>query len=152
MPRQILSLLGLSIALAQPAMAGPDRLSFMVGSVHVNPISDFNEVNPGVFATWERNTNFHLGAYYNSYDRISVAGFLGWPLVSGENFSVDAIVGLALYPVDGRRFPVHLGDVIPLGGLQVRVGNFFGRVFPGDGAEVDAIFSFGVTVPLSDRR
>ena len=152
MPRQILSLLGLIFALAPPAMAGPDRLSFTVGSVHVNPSSDFNEFNPGVFATWERNTNFHLGAFYNSYDRISVAGFLGWPLVRAENFALEAIAGLALYPVDGRRFPVHLGDVIPLGGLQVRVGKIFGQVFPGDGAEVDAIISFGITVPLNVRR
>ena len=57
-------------------------------------------------------------------------------------------LGAAYYPDDGRRFRYHLGDIVPLGGLQARVGPTFLQIIPGDGEEADAVFAFGVTVPL----
>jgi hypothetical protein len=145
---RILFTLTIWVLAAFPVQAGPDRLSFSVGSLHVNPTSDFNEFNPGVFLTWDRTARkYHLGAYYNSYSRISVGAFAAYPIAGNENFTVDILYGAAYYPEDGRNFPYSWGDIVPILGLQTRIGYFFGQVFPGDGDVVDAIISVGLTFP-----
>lgn len=142
--------LGLVLAPVSGSAIEPDRLSFTFGSMHLNATSEFNEFNPGVFLTWENERKYHLGAYWNSYEKVSVAALVGWPIIGDENWTFDIIAGGAYYPGDGRDFPVSLGDFVPLAGVQLRTGRFFAQVFPGDGDIVDAIISFGVTIPIED--
>ena len=134
---------------ASPLAADPDRLSFLLGSHHIDAAGNFQEFNPGVFLTWERRLDYSLGIYRNSYDRLSVAGTLAWPVYETGDFQLDLFGALALYPKDGRRFEISFGDVILLGGLQMRYRNAFLQVIPSDGGEVDAIVSFGLTFDLN---
>lgn len=138
---------------ALPAQAGPDRLSFLLGSHHVDAASEFEEVNPGVFLTWEdaaMNGTLDLtaGVFRNSYDRGAAAVTLAFPVWETGAWQVDLFAGLAWYPEDGRRFRVSAGDVVPLGGLQVRWRNLFVQAIPQDGVEADLVLSFGVSFPL----
>jgi hypothetical protein len=120
----------------------PDRFSLLLGSHHVDPQLAFNEDNPGLFLTWGRVT---AGAYVNSFDRGSVAVTYALPLASGRDWSIDVFAGAAWYPVDGRAFAVHVGDVVPIGGLQGRWRGLFVQVMPSDGKATDAIVTFGMT-------
>lgn len=152
MPR-ILPAIALLAATATPALADlkPDRLSFLLGSHHISPSQTFEEFNPGVFLTWEGTFDTNLGLYRNSYGRTAAAATLAFPFYESGTFTLSAFVGAAYYPDDGRRFRVHAGDFIPLGGLQARIGPTFVQFIPGDGREVDGIVAFGLTFPL-DRR
>lgn len=131
------------------ALAGPDRVSVLLGSNHVNATSDFNDFNPGLFLSWEERLTWSAGVYYNSYDKISVAGVAGFPIVRSDDFAIEVIGGLAYYPDDGRRFAVHFGDIVPLVGLQGRAGPVFAQAIPGGGQAVDAIISVGLTFSLN---
>ena len=64
----------LSLCLFATALeAGPDRFSILRGSKHIGG-PGFNEVNPGFFATWEReHSSLRVGAFLNSYRRVSIA-------------------------------------------------------------------------------
>lgn len=128
----------------------PDRVSILLGSYHANPQSDFNEFNPGVFLTWEGET-FHtsVGVYENSFNHTSVALTTYVPLIEWDDGNAGPFGGLALYPETGRIQQVHVGDVIPVGGLQVRHGNAFMQVIPTFGFGADAIVSFGATFSLN---
>ena len=132
--------------------AGPDRLSLLAVARHVDPKSDFERVVPGVFLTWEGIAGGPLdlsaGLYRNSYARRSVALALAWPVWRRDEAQVDLFLGAALYPEDGRRFAVHLGDVVPIGGVQLRWRSLFAQVIPSDGVETDAIVTLGVSIPL----
>ena len=134
------------ILVALPAAArDPDRLSFLIASRHVDARSAFQEVNPGVILTWEGRPGLSLAGYYNSYGRLSVAAAVTWPVFERGELQVDLFAGGAWYPRDGRRFAAHLGDVVPIGGVQARWRNAFVQVIPSDGVETDAIVGFGVT-------
>lgn len=133
---------------AGPAVAGPDRASLLIGSRHIDPRGQFEEVNPGLFLTWEGRLDLTLGVYRNSYGRTSTAAMLGLPLWRRGEAEVEAFAGLAHYPVNGREFLIHVGDVVPLGGLQLRWRNLFGQVIPLDGGVADAVVTFGVTFGL----
>lgn len=144
----MLKTLTVAVALmATPALAAPDRVSILLGSNHVGATDRFEEVNPGVFLTWDWLT---VGAYRNSYGKASVAVTGALPLIKWKTGELSAFAGVALYPGDGRRFAVHAGDVVPVGGLQLRQGNMFMQVIPSDGKAVDAIVSFGMTFDLDD--
>ena len=139
----------LVLLLAAPAVAGPDRASLLVGSRHIDPNGSFEEVNPGLFLTWEgRRLDLSVGVYHNSYGRTSTAVTLALPLWRQGAAEVEAFAGLAHYPVNGSEFLVHAGDVVPLGGLQLRWRNLFGQVIPLDGSVADAVVTFGVTFRL----
>lgn len=134
-------------------MAGPDRVALLFGSRHINPTSEFEELNPGVFAVWDaERTNWpvdiSLGAFRNSYGRGSVAALAAWPVWQGNNAELSLFGGLAHYPEDGRRFLVSLGDVVPLGGVQLRAGPVVTQLIPGDGEVTDATLTFGLTFAL----
>lgn len=152
LPRAALALLLSLLPLA--AHAGPDRVSVLLASRHVDAASAFNEVNPGVFLTWEEvawggRLDATLGVFHNSYERTSVAATLAWPVWEPAPWAEVALFGgIAHYPDDGRRFAVHAGDFVPLGGLQWRAGHVFGQVIPLDGVEADAILTVGVTFAL----
>ncbi len=140
------------LAAAPAAAAPPDRLSVLIGSYHASPGQDFEEFNPGLFLTWEGPVlDSSIGAYRNSYGKGAVAVAAAWPFLEGEHYALSLFLGAAYYPEDGRRFRYHLGDIVPLGGLQARAGPLFFQAIPGDGDEADAVFSFGVTMPLGRR-
>lgn len=139
----VIVLLGMS-----PALAGPDRVSIMVGSRHVGG-HGFEEQNPGVFLTWENpRVHWSAGIYRNSYAKPSVAVTAAVPIVRWEDGELSAFAGAALYPQDGMRFPVHAGDVVPIGGIQIRHHHVFVQVSPSDGKATDAVLAFGLTFPM----
>ena len=141
-----LSLALVSLFVALPAEAGPDRLSVLVGSAH--PGGDgFDGRNPGLFLTWEdrKGLDWSLGAYRNSYGHGSLAATVAMPLLDWPGGEASVFAGLALYPEDGRRFAVHLGDLVPIGGLQLRHRALFLQILPGDGRFTDAVIAAGFT-------
>lgn len=145
----------LSACLAGPVCADPmpDRLSFLIGSHHFSPGQDFEEFNPGVFLTWDNilldgQGDLNVGAFRNSYGRTATAVTAAFPFYEKGAFEAGFFAGAAYYPEDGRRFRVHVGDVVPLGGVQASYGPLFVQLIPGDGREADAVLSFGVTWDL----
>ena len=120
-------------------------MSILLGSHHVDAAYDFEERNLGLFLTWDQVT---LGTYVNSYGRQSVAATYALPIFSGDDWSVDLFAGAAYYPVNGDNFAVHIGEWVPVGGLQARYKNIFAQIMPSDGKATDAIVAFGVTFSL----
>lgn len=133
------------------AFDAPDRVSFLMGSHHVDTKLDFNQKNPGVFLTWENpKISYSIGVYDNSFNKTSVAVTVSVPVIRKNDFEASLFAGLALYPEDGRMFAFHVGDVVPIGGLQVRYKNAFVQVIPSDGVMVDAIIAAGVTFKIGN--
>jgi len=140
--------------LASPARADmtPNRVSMLIGSHHVGGLG-FEERNPGVFVTWERSPlDFTVGAYRNSYGRGSVAATVAVPIWSRASAEISLFGGAAYYPKDGRRFAMHAGDLVPIGGLQIRYRNLFLQAIPGNGKHVDAVIGVGMTWALTDAK
>jgi hypothetical protein len=137
---------------AGPAFAeGPDRVSILMGSVHVDAAIPFEEVNPGLFLTWEDrglDLDYSLGAYRNSYGRVSIAATAALPLAQWDGGQFSVFAGVAYYPENGREFAVSLGDVVPVGGVQIRHENIFAQIIPSDGKLADAIVTCGLTFSL----
>lgn len=154
-----LTLAGLIVAASfGAAVAGPDRFSVLLGSKHVGG-AGFEEVNPGIFLTWDnafeafgQPIGLNLGVFRNSYGRPGMAATASLPIFQRGSFDLGLFGGTALYPVDGRRFAVHVGDFVPIAGLQARWGNAFVQVIPSDGKPVQAIVSFGLTFKLDKSR
>lgn len=147
MARILLALL----LLAAPASAEPDRISYLLGSNHIGAKMPFEEINPGVFLTWEgARLDWTAGAYRNSFGNLSASVTASLPLIRWDNGDLAAFAGIALYPGDGRSFAVHAGDLVPVGGLQLRQGHAFVQVIPSDGRTVDAIVTFGLTFPMGE--
>lgn len=138
---------------AGPAFAGPDRIAIHLGSHHAGATSDFEEVNPGVFLSWDRPNDvaISVGAFRNSYGRGSVAVTVAKTLYRKKNVAASIFTGLAHYPGNGNDIRHAIGDIVPLAGLQLHYRHLFVNVMPGDGDAADAIFSFGVTLPLHDQ-
>lgn len=131
--------------LAAPAAADPDRVTLLLGSHHVAARVPFEEVNPGLILTWDRDPlDWSVGAWRNSYGRLSVAGLAELPLVEGE-VSIGLVGGLALYPQDGRHFAAHLGDWVPLAGLHLRADRLSILIMPSDGKATAAVIAVGLT-------
>lgn len=130
------------------AAAGPDRLSVLLGSEHVNASREFQEFNPGIFLTWERQFNYSAGLYYNSYKEVSPLVSVGYDWDIAPNFDVGAFFAVALYPGDGDEFSHAIGDLVPFVGLQARYKNVFVQFIPADGDSLDALFTFGLTFAL----
>ncbi|MBW4708870.1 hypothetical protein KX928_13855 [Roseobacter sp. YSTF-M11] len=145
-----LSAMILAALLPTTALAGPDRLSILLGSEHVNATEDFQEFNPGVFLTWEQETfDYSVGAFYNSYEDVSVLASIGYDVEVAPEFEVGVFAGLALYPGEGDRFSHAIGDVVPLAGFQARYRNFFTQLIPTNADSVDAVITFGLTFELN---
>lgn len=139
------------LASQSPAWSDPDRISVLLGSHHVDARTEFEQRNPGLFLTWEDRGGLDLsvGAYRNSYGRTSVAATAAIPIWTVRDAQLSLFAGVALYPEDGRNFAVHWGDLVPVGGVQMRAGDIFTQIIPSDGAATDAIISFGITKPFS---
>lgn len=138
---------------AGPAAAGPDRLSFLLGSYHVGATQSFEEFNPGAFLTWTNlmwrgALDLTVGAYRNSYGDGSLAVTTAYPFVRTEKWGLELFGGLAWYPGNGDQFSYSAGDVVPLAGLQARYRNVFVQAIPSGGSSVDAVLSFGLTFAL----
>ena len=138
---------------AGPVHAGPDRIAVHMGSHHAGATSSFEEVNPGVFLSWDRpnDVTLSIGAFRNSYGRGSIAVTAAKTIYRGENTGLALFAGLAHYPGNGNDIRHAIGDFVPLAGLQLHYRSVFVNVMPGDGDTVDAIFSFGVTVPIGSQ-
>ena len=137
-----------ALAFPSPGFAGPDRISFLLGSEHVNATRDFQEFNPGVFLTWERRFNYSVGLYYNSYEEVSPLVSVGYDWTVAQDFDIGAFFAVAVYPGDGDEFSHSLGDVVPLVGLQARYKNVFVQFIPADGDSLDALLTLGLTFKL----
>lgn len=129
--------------------AHADRISILVRSQHIGA-TGFEEKNPGIFYTIERERlGVSLGGYRNSYGKMSAAAFASWDLVTWNNGALAAFGGIAHYPGDGRTMAIHVGDVVPLAGLQFRHGNIFAQIAPMNGKPVKALITFGLTFHLN---
>ena len=128
------------------AVAGPDRVSVLVGSRHLGTEFEFNEVNPGLFLTWElERFDVTVGAYHNSYSKQSFAASVAYPLLRGDDWSVDAFAGLATY------FGTTNPDIVPMAGLQARYGPAFVQYVPVPGGQyISGLISFGLTFEIED--
>lgn len=151
MKNQILAIAAIAVILSGPAQAGPDRLSLLVGSRHLGADRHFEESNPGLFLTWEdrHGVDLTVGAFRNSFGGTSVAATAAMPVFEHGGAQVSLFGGLAVYPGDGDQFEFHAGDIVPIGGLQARVGNMFLQALPAGGMTVIAA---GVTMPLHRGR
>ncbi|MGZ2257883.1 hypothetical protein [Roseobacter sp. A03A-229] len=139
----------LAAALPTTALAGPDRLSILLGSEHFDAQEDFREFNPGVFLTWEGPTfDYTVGVFQNSYSNVSPLISIGYDIEVATEFEVGAFAGLAIYPGEGDRFDHSIGNVVPLIGLQARYRNFFAQLLPADGQSTDGVLAFGLTFAL----
>lgn len=143
----------LSALMAGHAYAGPDRISILVGSEHVNATRDFEEVNPGVFLHWTESlfrnrVDLSFGAFRNSYGDGSLAVATAYPIIRKEIWSFDVFTALAWYPGNGDEFSHAIGDIVPIAGLQARYRNVFMQAIPSGGQSVDATLTFGLTFPL----
>lgn len=135
------------LLLAAPAHA-QDRMSVLVGSTHIGG-SGYDGRNPGLFLSWDRaGLEWSLGAFRNSYGRGSVAATIGLPVARWARGQASLFAGVAWYPKDGRRFRANLGEVVPVGGVQIRQGSWFVQIMPSDGRPVRAILSTGLTFPI----
>jgi len=140
--------------LPQAVLAGPDRLSVMLGSDHLpgRYRATFNEGTPGLFLTWEdvggTTMNLSVGAYLNSYGDMSAIVTISKLWQIAEGFEVGPFIGIATYPEPERKFAVHYGDLVPLAGLQARAGNLWLQFIPSDGTYTKGVLSGGLTFEI----
>ncbi len=127
-----------------------DRASVLLGSHHFGG-GEFEEFNPGIFYTWERqNVGFSAGVFRNSYGRGSVAATAAVPLVKWDNGEFTLFAGAAYYRIEGRRLKSQISsDVIGIGGLQVRQGHAFAQLIPMNDKGSNVLISFGFTWDVS---
>lgn len=152
MRRALLRLSLLLFLTSSPALAeGPNRLSVLLGSHHLDANLAFEEKNPGVFLDWLRadGLSWSLGAYRNSFGKPTVAALAGLNLFESETMRFDLFGGLAHYPGDGRKNRFSIGDLTPLAGLRAEYRGLFVLAIPSDGKVTDGILAFGVSVPLT---
>ena len=143
--RRILLTLAAAFCAVPVAAEPPDRISLHLGSAHFGVETDFEEINPGVFLTWERRLNYSVGAFRNSYGRMSVAATAGYDLWEQGRARLEVFGGLAHYPKDGRRLTGWSHDFVPLVGLRAHYDPVFISVLPGDGDTMDGVVTFGLT-------
>lgn len=145
MMRTVLAMV-LAVVWNAPLEAGPDRFSVLMGSKHFGS-NGFNEINPGLFATWEgEKLAYSLGAYLNSYDRGSLAATAHVPVFRWKGGEASAFAGLAWYPKDGHRFQTQIGgDIVGIGGLNLRHGHAFVQLIPMVTNGAQGLASFGFT-------
>jgi hypothetical protein len=134
--------------IATPIHAGPDRVSITLGSQHVGSTYEFDNRNLGLFLSWGSTS---VGVYHNSFSKTSVAVTQALPLIRKDDAEVNLFVGLSLYPGDGDKFVAHVGNVVLIGGVQARYKNAFIQVMPGDGVNLDAVVTAGLTFELGKK-
>lgn len=130
------------LLLATPAQA--DRISTMLASHHIGA-AGFNELNPGLFYTFERKLDLTFGAFYNSYDKISVSATVARTLFETKGLKLQVFGGLVQYPDAKTHFRVQFENLVPVVGLQAISGNTYLQLLPGDGKPVAGIIAAGLT-------
>ncbi len=132
------------------AAEGPNRLSVLLGSHHLNAKQSFEQTNPGLFLDWVRpdGVTVSFGGYRNSFGKPSIAAMAGLKLFESERTRIDLFGGVAHYPGDGRKNRFAIGDLTPLVGLRAEHRGLFVLALPGDGQATDAIFGFGLSMDL----
>ncbi len=141
--------LPIALLLAPPVAADPDRLSVLLGSQHPGAKRSYEQINPGLFLTWEDRAlglDYSVGLFRNSYGRGSVAATAALPVIERGRFQAALFGGLAVYPGNGDNFALHAGDLVPIAGVQARLGPGFVQVMPGEDM---AVVAFGMTLPLN---
>lgn len=142
-----------ALLLCSPAHAGdliPDRLTVLVGSKHIG-VTGFNETNPGLLVTWnlpDDRWSVTGGMFLNSYGRTSTAAFVSRSVYRKGRFEASVFAGIAHYPFDGRRQIVHVGDVVPMGGVELRYGYFALQAYPMFGGGMKGMVSGSLVIPL----
>ena len=138
---------------ATPDRADAARINILLGSHHAGSSFDYEEVNPGLFYTWERpKVDLSLGAYRNSYGNLSVAALAGRSLWDWETGALSAFAGVAHYPENGDRISSHIGgNIVVVGGLQVRQGNVFVQALPYRDGDAKGLFTFGLTFDVGGQ-
>jgi len=132
--------------MASTATADPDRVYILAGSKHLGTDYEFNEVNPGLFLAWEmEHFDLTVGAYHNSYGKGSMAASVAYPLLRGDDWSVDAFAGLATY------FNTTNPDIVPMAGIQARYGPAFVQYVPVPGGQyISGLISVGLTFQIGE--
>ena len=127
----------------------PDRFSALLGSHHLHAIAPLNERNPGAFLTWECGpVEVTAGAYENSYENVSVAATVMYPVVEIPWLEMGPFAGVARYPEYADWQAVYYDDFVPIGGVQARVLNVFVQIMPGDQETVTAVVAAGLTIQI----
>lgn len=132
--------------IASPA-AAQDRVSILIGSHHTEDYA-WEEVNPGLFLTWEGPVDLSAGIYRNSFGRPSAALTAALPVIRWQDGGLSLLGGAAYYPGNGDNFAVHAGDLVPLVGLQARHGNVFAQIMPGKVEPPEVIIAYGLTFAI----
>lgn len=134
----------------------PDRMTVSLGSKHFASKYELNEVNPGVFLSWnvskDKRWKVTGGVYKNSYGKPSAAAFGSYSIYRNRKHDVEVSVfgGVAYYPEDGRyQIPGWKHDIIPMGGLEVRYKNIAVQAYPVFSDNVKGMVSIGITIPLN---
>ena len=143
--------------LASPAVADVDRVSFMLGSHHEGGVHSFEEVNPGIFLTWEdvQGTNFDVttGVYSNSFGDTSVSLTASYDVIEWDNGAIAAFAGAAYYPaadvIEGGWKYSYQERVMPLVGIQARHGNLYAQIMPLDKDFKGSVVATGFTFEVS---
>jgi hypothetical protein len=129
----------------------PDLVSFLVASEHVG-LKDFGSAvvpsddTPGAFLTWECNAfDWTAGVFRNSYGDTSLALMASYDVIDTAWIEAGPFLGVANYPEHADLQVISYGDIVPLVGLQLRSGNLFVNVLPGDFKNVDWVLATGLT-------
>lgn len=130
--------------------ADPDLVTILGGSYHVGAPGAFETFTPGVFLTWQYPAvDLSAGIYRNSYGRVSVAATVDHAVYDTDWVTIAGFAGLSHYPQEGRTLARSVGDVVPIGGLRLRVGHALVTVIPSDSASIDAIVTLGFTFEVN---
>lgn len=148
----ITALIAAMAATSTPAIADVDRMSFSLGSRHLEMQTDFNETNLGVFFTWEDAAgplDFSAGVYNNSYLNTTVIFTASYDVIEWDSGAAGVFGGVAHYPVRGLKKLPCCGGWVPVGGLQIRQGNVFAQFMPMPNSDnyMRGIFTFVLTFP-----
>jgi hypothetical protein len=133
------------MAMTPNPAAAQDRISVTLGSHHTDDSYEWEEVNPGLFLTWEGKVDLSAGTFLNSFGGPSIAATAYVPVVEWQGGECGGFLGAAWYPGYGEEFLIRAGDVVPMGGIQCRAGNVFAQVMPGKIEPLEAIFAVGLT-------
>ncbi len=157
---------------AHGAMADTEwRIGANMGSIHIKPRREFNQINPGLFvsATFRAGQRFEYGiqggAYVNSYSErtIYASTYANWHVAQLGNVDVrlGGFVGLFEYPVLSERaraigWPTVGDYILALGpSMKMRFQNgvdFTVGFLPVKTKETAGVFTFQLSVPFGWQR
>ncbi len=95
-------------------LAKPIAVGLHLFSAHGNHGKDYNDINPGA---WVEKCNVRVGAYYNSFERLSAYALYRQPLFSIGPVKFNAIGGLI------TGYSQKIGPFKPGAGLLVKIHN-----------------------------